>query len=504
MAGFQRKSWGNNNGSQPQQNNVQYTNSFRDNSQQFNLNVKFGRYNEKGNLVFKLSGFNFKDVNLINNKYKGTFSVVEKQNPNGGSGTIYFVVKPENVESFKQVLPNVVQDLKKTGHYSDTSLDSFEEKINTSIEKTPTPDEIAANDKAVITNWRQLFNELQSPETKQKFLAFQTTYTCQNSYSDAALSPSNVLEVRLADPQASFVTDASTWRNKYNRTVNPNSPFIIVTKPEQTLPPIKLLEADPIVRKNGGWQALCKKCGGPWYGEAWAAQKRVKKQHNLFTTYYKAKVYDVRFTTPIDPNDDPFIKMANLINNLTGEVNEAAKQLIRMEAQKNGEQEPDFDAKKEGIETPEDLQKFKEFILAKCAKAKINVPDVGSPQDTIANAIYAYAFNVAEGFNTLGENGKTYFASAILYAVAYTFNIESYKVADAINVLEKLTESEKQEVYQHTFECFKSIANFNLNEGAGDISFEQYVSIFDNINPKNTIKKKFDDLNNRMDNLYKD
>lgn len=512
MAGFQKRAWGNNTNNQaPQQQNTTFTNSVKggNDDKLLSINVKFGEY-RKGDLYFKISSLDFKDIPLINKKYKNTFSVVEEKQPGSKYGTIYFVVKPENIENFKQILPNVVQDLKNTGHYKDTTIDNFEEKILTSLEKTPTPEEIANNDKNVITNWKELFNKLQDPETKKKFLAFQTTYTCQNSYKDAALSPSNVIEVRLADPQASFVTDISTWKNKYNRTVNPGSPFIIVTKPEQTFPPKKYLEADPIVRRNGGWDSLCKKCGGPWFGEAWAAQKRVKKQYNLYTKYYKAKVYDVRFTTPIDPNNDPFVKMANLINNLTGEVNEAAKQLLRQEAIEKGEQVPDFNAKKEGIETPEELTKFKDFIIAKCNKLKIKIPEIGTPQDIIANAVYAYAIKKAEEFNTLGDNksdnskGKVCFASAILYAIAHTFNIESYKVSDAINVLERLTYEEKQELYQHTFQCFKDLATFSLHESVGDITFDEYVHIFDGLDSFNSFKNKYDDLNNRMDNLYKD
>lgn len=503
MAGFVKRNWGGNASNQSQAQSQQQTTNTTNNNGKLGLNIKFGKYNDKGNLIFKVTSFHFNDVKLLNSKYGELFFVKMQETKNSQYPLIYFIVKPENLEEFKKQLPNIAQDLKATGHYNDRGVDEFEDKILSIIEKTPTPDEIAANDKVVITNWKDLFKQLRDPETRKRFLAFQTTYTCMNTYSDAALSPGNVIEVMLADPQASFVTDASTWKNKYNRTVNPGSPFIIVTKPEQTLPPLKLLEADPVVRQNGGWSALCKKCGGPWYGEAWAAQKRVKKQHNLFTNYYRAKVYDVRFTTPIDPNNDTFVKMANLINNLTGEVNEAAKELLRIEARKNGQEEPDFNSKHEGIETPEELVKFKDFILAKCANKKIKIAEVGSTQDIIANAVYAYAYEAAKDFNTLGDKGKTYFASAVLYAVAYSFNIESYKVADAINVLERLSDEEQEKVYQSTYECFKSLSAFSLHEDIGSISFEQYLNIFKNINPKKTIKNSFDDLNNRMDNLYK-
>ena len=491
MAGFQKKNWGNQNKQVQQQ-----PSAFRDGSKK-QLGVKFGRYNDNGNLVVKMTFFTYSDMPKLNKKYNGVFVMMQKP----GQTPVYIVVKPDQIDNFKQALPSIAQDLKAM-NYDEDAVDRFEEKLDSIINETPTLADIKTQNDVVVKNWKELFKELTNPETRKKFLAFQTSYICMDEYADAMLSPSNVMEIMLRDPAATFVTDARTWLQRFNRRVNPQAQFVVFTKPEQFIPSKVLMEKDPVVRQHGGWDALCKECGGPWYGIAYAAIKRVKKVNHLPTNFYKAKGYDVRFTTPIDPNNDKFMTVANLVNNLTGELNMVAKQLATQKAIDKGETKPDFDTKKEGIETPEELLKFKDYILSKCAKAKITVVDVGSTEDVIANAIYAYAFEKAKAFNTLGNQGRACFASAVLYAIAYTYNINSNKVSSAVNTLQHMPSEEEEEVYKQSYECFKSLATFSVNEAAGDITFDEYLNLFKNIDPKAGIKQRFDDINNRMDNLY--
>lgn len=493
MAGFQRRAWGDGTKQTTPQS------SFGGNDK-WSLNVKFAQYNDKGNLVFKLSGFKYEDIEKINKVNPNIFRVIKNEK----TGSMCLVVKSGAVEEFRNELPVMVDELKKLNHYNDKSLDDFEEKVNAVIDKTPTQEELDANEKNVIFNWKQLLEALNDPETKKRFLAFQTTYTCQNSFSDAMLSPGNVIEVRMADPQASFVTDAATWKNRFNRAITPNSPFIIITKPEQTIPPTKLLEADPIVRSKGGWNALCKASGGPWYGEAWAAIKRVRIKNNLKTTYYKSKVYDVRFTQPMDPNNDPFLKVANLINNLTGELNQVAKELMTKNAVLNGQDTPDFEEKKEGLQTSEELMKYKQFILSKCKSKKIDVPEIGSDNEIIASAIYSYAYKIAEEYNVLSPKAKSAFASAILYSVAYSIGLESSKVGQAAHIFDSLNPEESVELTQKTFPLYKSLATHQLNESIGGkiMDFEEYSNFIRNLFPnKENIKQRFDEMNDRLNNV---
>lgn len=491
MPGFVRRGWGQ---------GAQQKPAGAPQDDRWSLNAKFAQYTDKGNLVFKLSGFKYEDIEKVNKIKPDVFKILKNEK----TGSICLIVKPTALEDFKNILPTLVDELRKFNHYNDKSLDEFEEKILSIIEKTPTQEELAANEKTVISNWKQLLETLNDPETKKKFLAFQTTYICQNSFSDAALSPSNVVEVRLADPQASFVTDAATWKNRFNRVVTPGSPFVIITKPEQSIPPIKLLEADPVVRGKGGWNKLCKDSGGPWYGEAWAAIKRVRIKNNLRTTYYKSKVYDVRFTQPIDPNNDPFLKVANLVNNLTGELNQVAKEMMMKNAALTGQEKPDFEAKKEGLQTSDELMKYKQYILAKCKSKKIDIPEVGSDNEIIASAIYAYAYKIAEEYNVLSPKAKGAFASAVLYSVAYSIGLESSKVSQAADIFGKISPEEGEELIQKTFEIYKQLATHQVNEsmGNGIMSFEQYHELMSKLLPnKDTIKQRFDEMNDRLNNV---
>lgn len=493
--GFQKRTWGTPQGGQQGQFN----------SDLWSLNVKFAKYTQNGYLAFKLSGFKWEDEPKINKVAPDVFIVKKNEKTN----SMGLIVKADKIEDFKNVLPTLVDELRKLNHYTDASLDSFAEKIEATIEKTPTQAEIDANNTAIITNWKQLLQSLNDPETKKRFLAFQTTYTCENSFADAVLSPNNVIEVQMADPQASFVTDAATWRNRFNRIVLPGAQSVIIKKPEQTIPPENLLNSDPVVMKNGGWKALCKKSGGPWYGEAWAAIKRVRIKNNLRTTYYEAKVYDVRFTKPIDPNDDPFMQVANLVNNLTGELNQVAQEIMKKDAILKGEEAPDFENKKEGIQSNEELLKYKEFILKKCKSEKVQVQTIGSDEDIIANAIYTYAYKIAESYNVLSPQGRSAFASAVLYSVASTINLNSSKVSQSVHIFDKLSPEEGEELAQKTFEVYKKLAGVQvgalsesteLNEGL--MSFEEYRSMIMGLLPnRDNIKRKFDEINERLNRV---
>lgn len=491
MSGFVRRSWGN----KP---NTPATSTA---DQQWNVTVKFAQYTKNGNLMFKLGGFKYGDEFKLNKLNPGVFFIKKSDQSNA----MYLYVKTDKVEEFQNMLPDIQNELKNcSNHYTDASITKFAEVIEDFIEKTPTEEELSANTAAIITNWKELLEKLNDPETKKRFLAFQTTYICKNSYKDAVLSPRNVMEVRLADPQASFVTDAPTWKKLFNRIVTPGSPFVIITKSENTIPSDNLMNTDPYVQREGGWKAFkAKRNYDMSNGEIWSAVKRVKKANNLPTTYFKSKVYDVRFTKPIDPNDDKFLKVANLINNLTGELNDVAKEIMRNEAMRNGEETPDFDAKKEGFQTSEELEKYKEFILKKCKAKKLNIQEIGSTEDIIANAIYTYAYNIAESYNVLSPRARAAFASAVLYSVANTIGLNSSQVSQSVNIFDKLSKDEGEDLAQKTFEVYKSLAGTTLDESVGHLmSYEQYHDMIMKLLPsKENVKKKFDEFNDRMNNL---
>jgi hypothetical protein len=337
----------------------------------------------------------------------------------------------------------------------------------------------------------------------KKFLIFQTTYVCQTSISDAILSPNNIASVLAADPQASFVTDKQTWRKRFKRNVDDNAPFVIIIKTDNSLP-MKLINNDPVVIKAGGWNALCEKSGGMYYGEAYAAIKRAKRNPSYKPLYYKSKVYDVRFTTPIDPNDDPFMQVPNLVNNLTGEINNIAKQIFQKDDFEIGVKK-DYDAKKEGLVSNE-LESYKEFILKKCKYKNINIPDVGDINDIIYKGIYEYSYKIAEDYNFLHPKNKEIFASAVAISVASTMNIQSKNIPHAFQVFSSLNKEDAENIIMSTFKVYKSLVNFRINEsinenGVNVMNFDEYrknlMKLFSQ-SLKESFQNKFKNLIERM------
>jgi hypothetical protein len=487
-----RRQWGNNTPSKGSTNNDKWS-----------LTIKSARYTDGGDLCFKLGGLKNDDVNQINQINPTVFCIKKGQDKSN-----WLVILKDKYDEFIADTSALENFLKSSNNYQEASLTSFFDKIESFADSTPTQEDIDNNNKAISSNWRELLQTLNDPEVRKKFLAFQTTYTCMTNFKDAVLSPANVTSVLMADPQATFVTDKKTWESKFNRKVQDGAPFVIITKVENTLPPFNLLNNDPEVKRAGGWNEVVKKSGGVWYGAAYAAIKRVRLNNNLKPSFYKSKVYDVRYTTPMNPSKDLFMDIANLVNNLTGEINLAAKQMLDQEAAKNGQNPMDYDAKREGITNNKELTAFKDFILKKCKIANINVSTVGSDEDIIANAVYEYAYQKAESLNKLHDKVKSAFANAVCLAIAATFNIKSNRTSNAVSQIQQLTPNDVETIAMDSFEIYKTLANFSLRESSmGDghvMSFDEFSDfLLSKTKNKNNIKAQFDDMTSRMDALEK-
>jgi hypothetical protein len=488
MAGFQRKGWGN-------KTNTNGT------SGEWTLDVKMGKYSENNELMLKLTGLKNEDIKTL---ASNIFTIKQEDK------TIWICVAEDKIDDFKNSLDQLETVLKNTKNYTEKSIISTIDKIEDFIESTPNAADEETNNRNIATNWRELLQSLQNPDVRKKFLIFQTTYTCSNEFSDAKLSPANIASVLAADPQASFVTNAHTWRDTFKRYVQPGAPFIIITKAESSLP-MHILKDDPEVMKAGGWNAFVKASGGINSLPVWAARKRAMNNPKWHPSFYKQKVYDVRFTTPIDPNNDPFMTVANMVNNLTGEINQAAKDILQKTDIENGVTDKDYDAKREGLETNEQLNAFRDFILKKCKMKKIQVSETGNVHEVIANAVYAYAYEIAAEYNKLSPKARQAFASAVCYAIAHAFNIQASRVNSAINVFERLRPEEAEIIVTDTFPLFKTLSNFTLKEDAGfgmnDISFEDYsnmlMGLVKNKNKRayQTVKENFTNLLDRMNNI---
>lgn len=488
MAKFQRRSFGGGTANQ----------------QQWNINVKLAKYDDDGNFLVKLSGVKKEDVDKLSQIDKTVFLI--KQNP-----TTYetmMKINGKKLDVFMSLKDKIEQTLTSTNNYTSSSISTFCEKIENFMSKVPNAEEEANVNSLIANNWKELLTKLEDENVRKKFLQFQTTYYCAEHYRDAMLSPKNIVSVLSADPMATFVTDAETWERRFKRYVKPNSPYVIISKVENIIPKIEYLEADPIVKSYGGWKKVLEVSGDMWHGIAYAAIKRVRQQKNLVKPdmFYKSKAYDVRYTVPMDPNNDPFMKIAGLINNMTGEVNDTAKATLKQE---KGMTDDDLNKKREGNLNTDNLSEFKNFIVKKCKLIGITLPSIGNDEDIIINGVYQYAYKKAEMLNMLHDKTKTAFASAMVYAIAASYNLNTTKVKQCVDALKNFTPDELSNVAMNIFELYRTLASFKVSESIIKenhiLSFEEFKDlIFSACKQKEDVKNDFMEMLNRINKPIKE
>ena len=426
-------------------------------------------YDDNDNLVIRLKGINDSDISTLNNLYPDIFQVKTIQ---GYINTI--IVKGDKIDDFENIIDSLKDEFVKLG-YKPVSVGGAITAIIKSISNTPTQAEIDKNNTTIANNWKELLTKLQDPETRKRLLTFQTKYIASiPELEHLKLSRANITDVLSSDPLASFVTSADYWEKYFDRKVIPNAQYIIITKPEENIDWSSLYNDSAIVKMGKGngyanWKEFVKQNGGPYAPIVF----NLKKKYNKAKHFYKTKVVDVRFTRPIDPSNDKFMKIINLANNLTGELNSVAKEALK----KSGVSD-DVDAKKVGIEDNADLIKYKDFIIGKCKARKINVSEHGDINDVIANAIFEYSKSVAVDLNMLSPKKQNAFACGVCYSVATSFNIQSSRVASYVQFFKQLTQDEASELSMDVYNTYKTLTNISqLNESVMNkmhiMSFEE-------------------------------
>lgn len=405
-----------------------FNNKKNDKKEQISFEPKVGlsKYDKDGNLIIVIGSINFNDITRLNQAGKNVFQI-KKPNNSSNSNFLYLYVNGKHIEEFKNMFGDIKNIMEQTGHYDNSKLDDFFTKINTTIDKTVTKSDIEANDTRIAENWKELLKILKNPKNREKFLLLQTTPTFKTDYSKSMLSPENIREVLMADPLASFVTSEESWESLFNRKVVDTSRPIIITKVLNSNIPSYIMNKLPEVAAQGGWDKLCKENGyrlhdDPLYG--FIKDARVKFKLGGSRDFFKAKVYDVRFTQLIPGAEDKFLTIPRLVNNLTGEINDAAKKVEAERLAKENKPIPDFDEKKYGLNKKE-ISKFKENLIKLCGKKNIAISTTGSDEDVIVKGTYNYAYAISSSLNILNPNNKKKFASAMVVVVANTFNIES-------------------------------------------------------------------------------
>lgn len=473
-------------------------------------NIKVSDVNYVDNcLQYKVDSIHYTkeypDLPLLNKIAPDVFEIKHSREKKG----VYLKVKEGKEQEFLNCLPEIQKTLEDLGTYYNQSIVKFIMRLGLGVKETPTQQEINDVHNSMVKSWKELLLMLKDPDVRKKFLLFQTTITCDEYFKGARLSPRNVIDILSQDPQATFVTDNFTWFTKFNRKVKDNARRLLITKAHTNVSK-NALNQHKISQAHGGYNEVVKMSHGKNYGTAYSVRKDVANTSNpISNTYSRQVVYDVRDTEPLDPNNDPFLQIPNLINNLTGEMNAAALNFVAERNKENGV-ETETPRKIEGIVDDEKLLKFKDILLRKCKREGIKINDVGDTTEVIGECLYQYGLKVAESYNILVPKEQDIFASILCYVVCNTFNILCQRAKLSNEIVKTLTD-EKAEMYaSYVMETYVDICSIRLYESKKNKTFslQDIKDLFKQfVNPSNALKeefmRKFINLTERMNNVLK-
>lgn len=230
--------------------------------------------------------------------------------------------------AMKYDIPNYVakmgEAIKALNDYSERSIDNLCVSIFDEVEEVVTSQDINNANERIISNWQEMLTKLEDPQTRLQLLRYQTTNDYANTYGHV-LSSNNVKEILDQFPRASFVTEASTWRKKFHRTIKPGAQRIIVTKP---------------IYKDSSKDELDKAAQICGFDSLSDAKNKTKNStqviHNIKivadrnkkpSNYIKVVMYDVSETIPpSNPSLDEWTNKIGLLDNLNGELNNKAQE----------------------------------------------------------------------------------------------------------------------------------------------------------------------------------
>ena len=306
------------------------------------------------------------------------------------------VVLKVNID-LKHEIPNYIakigEAIRQLNDYSEYSIDNFCSRLYDVIDNVVTQEDSKNAERITISNWKEMLERLTDPSVRQRLLNYQMSNQYAKSYGNV-LSPNNKQDILDQFPNASFVVEASTWRNKFNRQVMPNAQRIIVTKPYG------------VTNHNLDLDAAAQRCGFDSYKDAKEKTKNATQVLNRIkieaskgknTLYKKVIMYDVSQTIPPpNPKDDVWTNEIGLSNNIMGVLNQNAQNFDDKEA--SGSVKKQLELNRKEVDKAQLARwKNRRLALAKlCEKYKIDVRDLYNEGDSefIAKATFRYAQKV--------------------------------------------------------------------------------------------------------------
>ena len=449
----------------------------------WNIHVRGGEWTPNGSFRFLICGAHYSDLDGLDRQFSDTKIFHCNFRDNESSVGRWLVVNRGRLEDFENIIPNIVQFFKsyKITNYKEESIDALQDSFKESIMNAPTLQEVRQQKSKIAKNWKEIVTQLTSDSSKKKLLKTQMTFVNDPVYSAAALSKKNVIEVLMVDPDATFYTSEWTWNNVFKRRVLPGSPFAIISKasvPNQ----------------------------GIGIGYNFARTKYNNTMNNAAQSFFKVKAYDIRFTEPIDPNDDPFLSLENqLSNNINPKLNDAYKNELSQSGVNVNDistEDPQY-----GLINDRSKKAFLVHIEKLNGNSNLKIGG-GSFEDMISRGIYDFAINQAtEHLNKLKSLNQQAFASAVLVAVSHTYNFESDMTKKALDSVKRLSSEELSNMSREMFMTYLKIVNFSyIKESVGNddeiMSYEEFTSFITSLGRDNEkVLEQFNNFLKRMNDV---
>lgn len=260
-------------------------------------------------------------ISAINSKVPPTVMVARPTT--GGRSKVVLYVNPDKVAEIPSVVQSLGQAIRSLDDYDDSSIEKLCSDVFDHADSVATSSDVESAEKRKIGNWKDMLTRLQDPDVRKALLMYQTTDNYARQYGHV-LSPANVKSVLDQCPTASFVTERSTWRSKFNRSVNPGAQRIVVTKPVRGFTGANVLDD---AAREAGYESFAdarKKTNGSPQVLGRIKNIASSKSASKYQQFIKVVMYDVADTTPNDPNHDIWTETIGLSNNLNGIINDMA------------------------------------------------------------------------------------------------------------------------------------------------------------------------------------
>lgn len=268
---------------------------------------------------------------------------------------------------------------KSDSNYDIDEVDNLRGQIENSAVSTNKKHEIFQNARnTAIDTWAKYIENINDPKT-QELLKMYARIGVDKEYGHI-LSIKNVALIRAIDSDATFVAPPKKWL-EFNRYVVPGArKFIVYCPDDREGRKFDFNRVQSVIDRMG------------WKGCAYTdlpiqVQTQVDiKCHQLgIGTYWPCTEFDVKDTRVIPGKEDLFTTQAGLLNNLTGEINDVAKE-------KEGENS--------GFKPDEVMEKRTEQALQimtnYCNELGIKPEPSKTISGQLANALIAYYYAKAE------------------------------------------------------------------------------------------------------------